>query len=475
MPLISKRDIEKYLDSDLFEIFHSYKPQQKDSHYVITAIDPNKAKNDQPQQNVDETPEDVAAAIAEAGNLENTNYNEYEDYSGDNGLGDAYQQENDAEEHTGAVAEQVVPVPNPVPAQRAAVQQAAPQVPGQQAANTRMAEAETIQQTQSQAQSINANNQQRVNIDAVDQPKIPPTRQRRANQQEATTRSKTPSRRAVRAENNFANDATDHKPQNTLLAPHAPISPKSASEQAEKATETNTASAPAKTYSFRQPVPHKPKPQANSAANRIKTVEPKPKVVQNTEQPKPSKPQVNPQANKVDLPVQKQEQVRQEPQMKAEDNKPQEPQFDIAEIAQSAKMSKALMAATKESILLTANLEKMTLKPLMLKYLKTGKIMNLNFKDDNVLSSIKTIVIGGDGTISVGFNSGDGLSAYPQSRKVPDETLLKEGFEWSYEPYSIKKLVKELTPFCADITKINAFGFDFAQLTIKRIILKSAE
>lgn len=501
MALLSKKEIEDYLKTDLFDIFHSYKPQEEESHYVITAVNPDGKKTEDGQgggegaesQVPNELPE--AAQSGAEGNAANQ---PPQDQGSPAQQTESIQATQNAQDSQVDINRLAALESNDMQNSNQQVQESA-----LQASKTQ----DTIQeQSATQSQTNSSENpsfdQNEVSVPSVSPDFLTPagnqagkassgeTRQSETSQQQAPV-SPAPQapNPALLANTNNASSATDHHPQNTLLSPHAPLNPTTNQSNAASTSQTNVPASNANNgNSYTVKIPSRP--TKNGVAKIVANKQQESKGASITV-PAPAQTQADQVKRPAPQPPKPQEpeKARQMPNTK---NQPQKEQaersqssqdrtqkgstaFNIDSIAQSAKISKAILAATKEAIILKAEFDKMTLKPLMLKHLKSGRTWNLNFKDDTVLGSIKTIVISSDGTISIGFNTGDGMSAYPQASRVPDATLIEQGFEWSYEPYSIEKMVKELSPFCADITKISAFGYDFAQLTLKRIILKSQD
>lgn len=469
--LVTKEELEQYMNSESFKIFHEHKQQKVDKRYVLTVSDPAQAM----QENEKQASEAENQTQAAQSNPSQTQAAPDKAAAQTQKAADSQMQERN---------KVIKPVARP--AETAAPQQTAPT--NQEPQNTLLAPHNPLKPQDSPDgeylnATLDANGALRINDE--------PSAQKNATV--VTTRRKTS--RVTSAE---PKDVIENRASFTVPAAQdkTPIDYDKHVQEAEVASalkenanrdfkkmERNVKSQnAAKTVSQPAAKPLSPTAVNQASAAPAQPLQPSAAVTQN---PAPKATVTNAQPVAESRPeaassetakasiaeaANQHENIQQSSESEPEPEKLAE--FSIEELGRNAKIAKAMLGASKENALIRADLSKIDLKPLKLRYLENGAKYELNFKDENTIRTIRTMIIGGDGAITIGFMGGDGMTAYPLSKGVTNEELQKQGIQWSYEPINIQKMVMELIPFCADISKINLFGLEFAQLTFKTIVLK---
>lgn len=478
--LVTKEEIQSYLESELFDVFHGYKPQKTDQHYVLTAFDPAKTEGQQGDQNEAEQATGESQEQPEATQKQKAQIPAHV-------LNAKVKAENNVQASSG-VADQVQPKPdsqpvlNNVQGNSATVTAQSSQSPtSQEPQNTLLTPREPLAQQEGShagdlTATLGADGSLKINGEAsnASQEKADDKKQQEkvAAGTTVVTKRKPPKVSSetgasitvpVNVEQAVQKEESNPKPQ--------PVQPKPSGKAGTLSQATKMAQPAAKPLT---PLSTNSEKDESSKDSAQPVVENEPTSLAETKDAMASdaseSASVEPQA----ITTVDEKQQPQDDSMEKKDNQPEKENtgFSLESLSQNAAISKAMLGASKESALLRAEVEKMTIKPLQLHYLKNGANYALDFKDENTLRSIRTMIIGGDGSISIGFSGGEGMSAYPTTSDISTEELIKQGVQWSYEPINIEKLVMGLLPFCADISKVNLFGFEFAQLTFKTIILK---
>lgn len=532
--LVTKEELDQYMESDKFKIFHEHKQQKDDNHYILTVADPTQAMQ---------------------GNKEQAN-----------------------EQQTQEAAEVVKPAAQST--EQPASQQATPQIDLQ--AQTEMVKPATqsTEQPASQQTTPQIDSQARTEVvKPAAQSTEKPDSQHTTSQIDSQTQTEVVKPAVQSTEKSASQQATptSHEPQNTLLSPHKPLKPQDNqdgeylnatldgsgtlhinNDPQKTATVVTTKSRSAKVTSakpkdtiengasftapaaqddmpidyekhmqeaevasvLRENASHdfnkmernaksknamtkaktiaqptaQPLNPTESATSRASTIpaqpiqpsvadmpKPAPKAKSANEQPvSQAQPEIAPNGTPKASLMEASQQPQPESSQSSNNSAPKPEklhEFSIDELENNAKIAKALIGASKESALIRAEISNLDLKPLKFTYLKNESKYSLDFKDENTIRSIRTMIIGGDGAITIGFSGGEAMGAYPVSNGVPAngitvEEMRERGIQWTYEQVNIEKMVTKLLPFCADISKVNLFGMAFAQLTFKTIILK---
>lgn len=475
---VTKEEIQSYLESELFDVFHGYKPQKTDQHYVLTAFDPAKAEGQQGDQNKAEQTTGESQEQPKVTQKQETQIPAHV-------LNAKAKEDNNAQETasgSASVAQAQPKQSTPDNMQGNVSALAAPQSPtSQEPQNSLLTPREPLAQQEGSpagdlTATLGADGSLKINGEASN-----------ASQEKADDKKQ---QEKVAAGTTVV---TKRKPPKVSSENGASITVPVNAEQVTQKEDTTQKI---------QPVQPKPSEKVSTLSQATKMAQPVAKPLTplstNSEKDESSKDSAQPVVKneptslaetKNAVASDASESASAEPQAITAVDEKQQPQddsmektntqsekenrgFSLESLSQNAAISKAMLGASKECALLRAEVEKMTIKPLQLHYLKNGANYALDFKDENTLRSIRTMIIGGDGSISIGFSGGEGMSAYPATSEVSTDDLLKQGVQWSYEPTNIEKLVMGLLPFCADISKVNLFGFEFAQLTFKTIVLK---
>lgn len=468
--LVTKEELDQYMESDKFEIFHEHKQQKDDNHYILTVADPTQAMQGNKEQANEQqaTPQIDSQARTEVVKPA------------------AQSTEQPASQQTtpqiDSQAQTEVVNPAVQSTEQPASQQATPT--SQEPQNTLLAphkplkpqdnqDGEYLNATLDGSGTLHINNDPQKNTTVV------------------TTRSRSAKVTSAKPKDTIENGASFTAP---AAQDDMPIDYEKHMQEAEVASalrenvshdfnkmqrNAKSKNAMTKEKTIAQPAV---KPLTPTEANQAQPTQPLSPSATDMPNEKTENDQsvadTQPEASTIRETAASPAEALQHAQSESSQSSQAEPEpekiaeFSIDDLERNSKIAKAMLGACKESSLIRAEVSKLTIKPLEFRYLKNGAKYELNFKDENTIRNIRYMIIGGDGSINIGFSGGEAISAYPLTNGLTSEDLLKQDVQWSYKPINIQKMVTELLPFCADISKVNVFGVTFAQMTFKTIILK---
>lgn len=463
--LVTKEELDQYMQSDKFKIFHEHKQQKDDNHYILTVADPTQAMQGNKEQANEQQTQEAAEVVKPA-----------------------------AQSTEQPVSQQTTPQVNSQaqtevvkPAAQSAEQPTSPQATptSQEPQNTLLAPHKPLKPQDNQdGEYLNAtldgSGTLHINNDPQKNATVVTTRSRSAKVTSAKpkdTIENGASFTAPAAQDDMPIDYEKHMQEAEVASALRENASHDFNKMQQNAKSKNTMT---KAKTIAQPAV---KPLTPTEANQAQPTQPlspsatdmpneKTENDQSVADTQPEASTIRETSASPAEALQHAQSESSQPSSQAEPEPEKIAEFSIDELERNSKIAKAMLGASKEISLIRAEVSKLTIKPLEFRYLKNGAKYELNFKDENTIRNIRYMIIGGDGSINIGFSGGEAISAYPLTNGLTSEDLLKQDIQWSYKPINIQKMVTELLPFCADISKVNVFGVTFAQMTFKTIILK---
>lgn len=505
--ILTKKELEDYTETEMFDLFHGYTPPKEDFHFIVTTTDPDKAREEQEKQQQleeeqrkaeEERQRQEQAKAFQAEQLKKQREEELKRQEAERQKAELErqrqlaEQKRKAEEERRKREEEERQRKLKEEAERKAEEERQQKLQEEQ---RRQAELEHQRKLQEQQAQQNGYQQAATNVEVPQTPdpwaKLEDTPAFQAEQASLAGFIQGDTGQALRKKHN-QQAPTDQTPQNTLLKPQSgSLTP--GGEQVD-ISDVNPDITQVKTLKGSQNSQLGQMPTVEEAERtKLKdaqmrdalAVDDKPKgtmpiqrnqprrntgtgssrVSYATEPTKPTQPTVNNTEN-----------TKQPTPTTVTDGtvrQTRRQEFSLEDIKKSAVMQNLLIAGQQESVKLQADIKAITVPPMRIEDLEDGSQWALNFQDENILATIFSINVGEMGDFSILFRDGRNFLAYPKSKAPADLSKIKQmGYRYLYDNYSLKNLITQLAPLCASQNEYELQGMQFLQVNFKTIILR---